>query len=101
MHIFKPIVVGNNVFIGSNTTILPGITIGNNVVIGASSVVTKNIPDNVVAAGIPARIIRSLQEYEERSLVEAVYITENEPVARRKKIQEFIRLKNLASRKAE
>ncbi|MEI6749528.1 MAG: acyltransferase [Bacteroidota bacterium] len=101
MHIFKPIVVGNNVFIGSNTTILPGITIGNNVVIGASSVMTKNIPDNVVVAGIPARIIRSMQEYEQRSLKEAVYITENEPVARREKIQEFIRLKNSASRKAE
>jgi acetyltransferase-like isoleucine patch superfamily enzyme len=101
MNIFKPILVGNNVFIGSNSTILPGIIIGNNVVIGASSVVTKNIPDNVVVAGIPARIIRSLEEYEQRSLKEAVYITENEPVARRNKITEFVRLKNSISDKTE
>ncbi len=56
----KPVTIGNNVWIGGDTTILPGVTVGHNVVIGAGSVVTKDIPDNVVCAGNPARIIRYL-----------------------------------------
>lgn len=55
-----PIKVGNNVWMGANVTILPGITIGDNSIIGAGSVVTKDIPANVVAAGNPCRIIRHL-----------------------------------------
>lgn len=54
----RPVTIGNSVWIGGDSTILPGVTIGNNAVIGAGSVVTKNIPDNVVAAGNPARIIK-------------------------------------------
>ena len=54
--------IGDNVWIGGNTCILPGVTIGNNVVIGAGSVVTKDIPDNVIAAGNPCRIIREITE---------------------------------------
>lgn len=57
------ITVGNNVFVGANTTILPGVQIGNNVIIGAGSVVTRSIPDNMVAAGNPAKIICSVEEY--------------------------------------
>lgn len=56
----KPVTIGNDVWIGGGTTILPGISIGNNVVIGAGSVVTKNLPDNVVAAGNPAKIIKNI-----------------------------------------
>lgn len=52
--------IGKHVFLGDNVTILKGVTIGDNVVIGNGSVVTKSIPENVVAAGNPARIIRSL-----------------------------------------
>ena len=52
--------IGENVFIGSNVKILKGVEIGNNSVIANGSVVTKSIPDNVIAAGIPARVIRSL-----------------------------------------
>ena len=55
--------IGNNVMIGANSTILPNVRIGSNVVIGAGSVVTKDIPDYVVCAGNPARIICSLDEY--------------------------------------
>ncbi len=54
----KPVIIGDNVWIGGGVIILPGVTIGNNVVIGAGSVVTKNIPDNKVAFGNPCRIIR-------------------------------------------
>ena len=54
----KPVKIGDRCWIGANSIILPGVTIGNNVVIGAGSVVTKDIPDNVVAVGSPAKIIR-------------------------------------------
>lgn len=52
--------IGNNVFIGMQSTILKGVTIGNNVIIGANSLVNRNIPDNCVVGGNPARIIMSL-----------------------------------------
>ena len=51
-----------DVWIGGNVCILPGVTVGDNVVIGAGSVVTKDIPDNVIAAGNPCRILRTITE---------------------------------------
>lgn len=57
------ITVGNNVFIGAGSILLPGITIGNNVIIGAGSIVTGNIPDNTVAAGNPCRPIIEIDKY--------------------------------------
>ena len=56
----KPIHIGDNVWIGGNTVVLPGITIGNNVTIGAGSVVTKDIPNNLLAFGNPCKIIRQI-----------------------------------------
>lgn len=56
----EPIHVGDNVWFGGNVTVVPGVTIGNNVTIGAGSVVTKDIPDNTVAAGNPCRVIRQI-----------------------------------------
>lgn len=55
-----PIKIGDNVWIGAKATILRGVTIGSNVVIGANSVVTKDIPADSVAAGVPARVLRRL-----------------------------------------
>lgn len=57
----KPINVGNNVWFGGNVTVLAGVTIGDNTVIGAGSVVTKDIPPNVVAVGNPCKIIRKIE----------------------------------------
>ncbi len=57
-----PITIGNNVWIGAGVSVLPGVTIGDNTVIGAGSVVTKDIPANVVAAGNPCRVIRRLSD---------------------------------------
>ncbi len=54
----EPVTIGDNVWIGGSVTILPGVTIGNNVTIGAGSVVTKDIPDNVVAVGNPCRVVK-------------------------------------------
>ena len=55
--------IGNNVFVGAGTIILPGVTIGDNVVIGAGSIVVKDIPADSVAAGNPARVVKSLDEF--------------------------------------
>ncbi|MDR0829363.1 MAG: acyltransferase [Prevotellaceae bacterium] len=55
--------IGNNVFIGSGAVILPGVTIGNNTAIGSGSVVSKDIPDNSLAVGVPAKVICTLDEY--------------------------------------
>ena len=60
--IMKPVAIGNDVWIGGNVTIVPGVTIGNNVVIGAGSVVTTDIPDNSLAVGDPAKVIRSIPD---------------------------------------
>jgi acetyltransferase-like isoleucine patch superfamily enzyme len=90
INVFKPITVGNNVFIGSNSTLMPGIAIGNNVVIGASSVVTRDIPDNSVVAGVPAKFIRSVDEYEQSVLNHATYISESNLELRRVKILELL-----------
>lgn len=56
----EPVTIGNNVWIGGSVTILPGVTIGDNAVIGAGSVVTRSVPASVVAAGNPAKVIKSL-----------------------------------------
>jgi len=58
--------IGNNVFIGAECVILPGVTIGDNVIIGANSTVTHDIPSGVVAAGSPARVMCSTEEYIEK-----------------------------------
>lgn len=61
-----PITIGDNVWIGGSSVILPGVKIGNNVVIGAGSVVTKDIPDNVCAAGNPCKVIREITDDDRR-----------------------------------
>lgn len=63
IDLFGEIVIGDNVQIGSNVMILPGVKIGSNVVIGAGAIVTKSIPNNSVAVGIPARVIESIEDY--------------------------------------
>ena len=57
----KPVTIGNDVWIGGNVTILPGVNIGNNVVIAAGAVVTKDTGDNCVMAGVPAKKVREIE----------------------------------------
>jgi len=64
---FGPINIGNNVHIGMNVTIMPGVSIGNNCIIGCGAVVTRDIPDNSVAVGVPARVIESIDDYLEKN----------------------------------
>lgn len=63
---FGKIRVGNNTHIGWNAIIMPGVTIGSNCIIGCGAVVTKDIPDNSVAVGVPARVIETIDEYYEK-----------------------------------
>lgn len=60
LELGKPIVIGDNVWLGGNTVVNPGVSIGNNVIVGSGSVITKNLPDNVIAAGNPCRVIREI-----------------------------------------
>lgn len=72
------VTIGDNVWVGANAVINPGVTIGSNVVIGSGSVVTKDIPDNVVAAGNPCRVLREINETDKQywTQLEAAYHTE-------------------------
>jgi acetyltransferase-like isoleucine patch superfamily enzyme len=65
---FGKIVIGNNVYIGSCSIILPGVTIGNNVIVGAGSIVTKSVKDNQIVAGNPARVVGEINALLEKSL---------------------------------
>lgn len=65
---FAAITIGDDVFIGSNSIVLPGVSIGSRVIVGAGSVVTRDIPSNSVAVGNPARILRTFESYEQMVL---------------------------------
>lgn len=60
-----PIVIGKNVWIGANATVVPGVTIGDGSIIAAGAVVTKNVPENVIVGGIPAKIIKKIEDSKE------------------------------------
>lgn len=60
--------VGNNVYIGTGAYIMPGVRIGDNCIIGAGSIVTKDVPDNACAAGVPARLMGSIDQYYARAI---------------------------------
>lgn len=64
--VFQPIHIGKNVWLGSNVTILPGVSIGDGAIIAAGAVVTKDVPENMVAAGVPAKVIRQVKIGEKR-----------------------------------
>ena len=66
METSAPVTIGNDVWIGGNTVINPGVCIGNNVIVGSGSVVTRNIPDNVIAAGNPCRILREITDEDKK-----------------------------------
>lgn len=74
LEITKPITLGDNVYAGVCTIFMPGVTVGNNVIIGAGSIVTKDIPDNSVAVGVPARVIKTADEYFDKIQRESLHL---------------------------
>lgn len=74
LEITKPIKIGNDVYIGNDVIILPGVTIGNKVIIGAGAVISRDIPDNSVAVGVPARVIKTADEYFEKIQRESLHL---------------------------
>ena len=83
----KPITIGNNVWIGANSTVLPKVSIGDNVIIGANSLVNKDIPSNSVAVGNPCKIIKQKEPYTED--LSAIIFNKQLP----KKFTKFLNLK--------
>lgn len=85
--------IGNDVFVGAGTIILPGVDIGNRVIIGAGSVVTKSIPDNSLAVGNPVKVVGAYDEYlnKHKSLMEKVpKFWYNPDKIEQEKIKEFL-----------
>lgn len=74
LEVTKPIVLGDNVYVGINTLILPGVTVGSNCIIGAGSIVTRDVPDNSVVAGVPARVVKSIDDYFEKIQKESLHL---------------------------
>lgn len=72
LEITKPINIGDNVYLGTNTIILPGVNVGNNVIVGAGSLVNKDLADNAVYAGIPAKFIKTLDDYYAKCLKDSL-----------------------------
>lgn len=88
MGIYAPIIVGNNVFVGINVSIMPGVTIGDNCVIGMGSIVTRDIPPGSVAAGVPARVIKTVEEYWESVKGKAFHLRSLSEAERRRILTE-------------
>jgi acetyltransferase-like isoleucine patch superfamily enzyme len=74
LEITKPISLGDDVYVGNNVLILPGVTIGNNVIIGSGAIVSNDIPDNSVAVGVPARVIKTADDYFKKIQKESLHL---------------------------
>ncbi|MEV6873241.1 acyltransferase [Amycolatopsis sp. NPDC051128] len=88
VDVVAPITVGDDVMLGSRAIVMPGVTIGSQVVVGAGSVVTKDVPDGVVVAGVPARVICDLDDYRTRVLAKAIHTGTLPPAAKRAVLRE-------------
>lgn len=90
LEITKRITVGDYVYIGIETVILPGVKIGNHCVIGARSVVTRDIPDNSVAVGVPARVIESTEEYLEKLKENSLHVGDLKGIEKDRRLREML-----------
>ncbi len=93
MDKIAPIKIGNNVYIGYGAFVMPGVTIGDNVIIGANAIVTKDIPSNSVAVGIPAKVISDIDTYYNKGIEKCVFY-ETAGLSQKEKRKYFENLKN-------
>lgn len=91
--IYGTITIGNNCFIGCRTTILPNVKIGNNTIIGACSLVCSDIPDNVVAAGNPCKVICTLDEYIKKHKDDFLYMVSLPPDKKKEYLETYFNIK--------
>lgn len=89
IDVFGKIVVGNNVFFGNNCIVMPNCNLGDNIVVAAGSVVTKNFPSNVVIGGVPAKIIKSLEQYRVNILNKCIFTKDMKPAAKKRVLIDF------------
>ncbi len=95
LEITKPIVVGDDVFIGVRFIIMPGVTIGNRCIIAAGSVVTKNIPDNQVWGGVPAHFIKTTDDYLEKLKAESLHFGHLKGEEKAVKLKEYYNITHI------
>lgn len=93
LEITKPIKVGSSVYIGVNSLIMPGVTIGDNVIIAAGSVVTKEIPSNSVYGGVPAKFIKSSDDYFNKIQRESLHLGHLKSEVKDKALREYYNYK--------
>ena len=87
------VVIGDNVFIGFGSIILPSVAIGNNVIIGAGSAVNKSIPSNFVAAGVPCRVIKTIEDYESYAIAHPQKLGHLKGLDKELKLKQFYNIK--------
>jgi len=95
LEITKPIYVGNDVFIGVRSIIMPGVTIGNRCVIATGSIVAKDVPDNCVVGGVPAKIIKSTDEYLEKLKNESLHLGHLKGEEKARYLQNYYNIKHI------
>jgi len=86
INIFGRIKIGNNVFLGARSIILPGVTIGNNVIVATGSIVSKDVPSNSVIGGVPAKVLKDINVYKSEIMKKAVFIKETDYLKRKVEI---------------
>ncbi|MCS5422121.1 MULTISPECIES: acyltransferase [Psychrilyobacter] len=89
LELSSPIAVGDDVYIGINSVILPGVSIGNNVIVAAGSVVTRDIPDNSVYGGVPAKFIKTVDEYFEKAKKNSLHLGHLSAIEKEKELKKL------------
>ena len=94
MDLIRPISVGNNVHIGINAIIMPGVKIGDNCIVACGAVVTKDVPNNSIVGGVPAKTIETIDEYIEKNKGKYISTKKYSRLEKRKLLEEISKAKN-------